>query len=217
MLKPETVVVIILVLFCFCNKNKHSKILAKEYNNKAMALVPFIENSDSCNKALGLLDTATHVDSTCFLCHYNKLMFLLQLKQANKAIITVNKLIELRPLAHDLYMTAGSIYEQMGDTVNASAYFRKSLSICNQVLDTMSEHNRDYDMLVLNKGLNLIMIDHNEEGNVVLKKLYNKQPPSKLKSIASSFINKRKKEILISLNQKSTVDSSSNSTSDTTR
>ncbi len=179
-----------------------------------MTLVPFIENTDSCKKALSLLDSATHADSTCFLCYHNKLMFLFQLNRTKEALATINGLIRLRPMAHDLYMTGGSFLERSGDSIRARPYFEKSLSLCNQALDTMQESNRDYDLLLLDKGLNLIMLGRNNEGNLLLTKLYNKQPASILKSFALSVINKSKKDILTELSRNSDVDSSTERTSE---
>lgn len=125
-----------------------------------MRLVPFIDNADSCKKAIRLLDSATHMDSDYFLGYYNKLMFLSQLNDYDKAVSTVNKLIELRPNANDLYLTGGLLYEKKGDTARALQYFQKSLAICNSVLDTMSQTNRDYEMLSNNRKELIQMIDN---------------------------------------------------------
>lgn len=100
------------------------------------------------------------MDSDYFLGYYNKLMFLSQLNDYDKAVSTVNKLIELRPNANDLYLTGGLLYEKKGDTARALQYFQKSLAICNSVLDTMSQTNRDYEMLSNNRKELIQMIDN---------------------------------------------------------
>ena len=143
---------------------------AIELNNKAMLLVPYLENSDSSRKALSLLEKATTIDSNYFMRYFNKLTFLSQLKQLNKAIATINKLIDLKPGANDLYMYGGFFYERTGDTVSSNSYFQKSLEICNQVLDTMSNNNTDYTMLVINKATNLIMLGEERKANESLEK-----------------------------------------------
>lgn len=169
---------------------------AVELNNKAMTLVAFIDNADSSKKAISLLNKATIIDSNYFLGHYNKLMFFNQLKQFDKAVLTVNKLIQLRPSAHDLYFTGGILYERIGDTVSSKQYFTKSLTICTTVLDTMSVTNTDYDMLLTNKAANLIMLGYQQQANGILKNLYDKQTDEELKMNTLLMMNKSKKQLL---------------------
>jgi tetratricopeptide (TPR) repeat protein len=170
--------------------------VAVELNNKAMTLVTFIDNADSSKKAISLLDKATTIDSNYFLGHCNKLMFFNQLKQFDKAVLTVNKLIRLRPFAHDLYLTGGILYERIGDTVSSKTYFTKSLTICSTVLDTMSVTNSDYEMLMGNKATNLIMLDNQQKANEILRKLYDKQTDEELKKNTLLMMNKSKKQLL---------------------
>ncbi len=169
---------------------------AVELNNKAMTLVPFIDNEDSIRKAITLLDNATSIDSSYFLGHFNKLMFYNQLKQFDKAVVTVNRLIRLRPDAHDLYLTGGILYERVGDTTASTNYFKKSLVICNKVLDTMNASNRNYQMLVENKAINLIMLGDTLAANQILIKLYESQTNEEQKKNTQSIMHKRKKELI---------------------
>ena len=108
----------------------------------------------------------------------------------------VNKLIQLRPSAHDLYTTGGILYERNGDTISSKAYFTKSLTICSTILDTISVTNRDYEMLMGNKATNLIMLDSQQEANEILKKLYDKQTNEELKKNTFLLMNKNKKQLL---------------------
>ena len=174
---------------------------AVDLNNKAMTLVRFIDNVDSSKKAISLLDNATSIDSNYFLGYYNKLMFFNQLKQFDKAVLTINKLIQLRPSAHDLYLTGGILYERIGDTISSKKYFEKSLTICNTVLDTMNKTNRDYEMLVGNEAVNLIMLGDEIKANELLKKLYDSQTDEALKKMTLSMMNTSKKELLASLRE----------------
>lgn len=161
-----------------------------------MTLVPFINNEDSARKAISLLDKATVIDSNYFLGHFNKLMFYNQLKQFDKAVLTVDKLIRLQPAAHDLYLTGGILHERLGDTIASRPYFEKSLAICNSVLDTMSTENRNYDMLVGNKAINLVMLGKQATANELLSRLYNSQTDEEQKKWTASLLNKNKKELL---------------------
>jgi tetratricopeptide (TPR) repeat protein len=184
---------------CSCGQKpaKHKvDTAAVKLNNKAMTLVPFIDNEDSVRKAISLLDKATTIDSVYFLGHFNKLMFYNKLKQFDKAVVTVNRLIQLRPAAHDLYLTGGILYERVGDTVASAGYFEKSLVICNTVLDTMNASNRDYEMLVGNKAINLIMLGDTSAANQLLTRLYESQTDEEQKKMTQSMMHKRKKELL---------------------
>ncbi len=84
---------------------------AIDYNYRITSLVQAIDNMDSCRKAISLLDSATSIDSSCFLCYYNKLMFYAKLKEYDKGIETINILIRRNPNAYDLYITASSFYK----------------------------------------------------------------------------------------------------------
>ena len=169
---------------------------AVEPNNRAMKLVAFIDNADSSTKAIALLEQATTIDTNYFLGHYNKLMFLSQLKQFDNAIATINKLILLRPGAHDLYLQCGFLYERVNDTVSSKAYFTKSFTICSAVLDTMSYTNSDYDMILSNKAINLVMLGEQEQANKTFKKLYDRQSDENSKNMILSIMNKNKIQLL---------------------
>jgi tetratricopeptide (TPR) repeat protein len=199
----------LLIAFYSCGQNsaKHKPDPAAVLlNNQAMTLVRYIDNADSSKKAISLLDQATEIDSNYFLGYSNKLMFFFQLKQFDKLIQTNNKLIQLRPSAHDLYLTGGMFYEQIGDTVSANRYFTKSLTICNAVLDTMNNKNRDFVMLTTNQAINLIMLNDSAKANNILKVLYDNQ------SDDPQFENVEKKYIqsLMNKNKKDLVDTMSN-------
>ncbi|MDB5224341.1 MAG: hypothetical protein JWN83_3008 [Chitinophagaceae bacterium] len=171
---------------------------AVRLNNQIIPLIRFTDNPDSCRKALLLLDSATAIDSNNFLAYDNKLMFLYGLKQYDKAILTVNELLRLRPNAHDLFMMKGNLYEIIGDTISSKSNFQKALTICNSVLDTMSTTNRDYVMLTTNKAINLIMLGDLIQANKILKNLYDTQPDD------SAFDNVEKKYILSLMNKNKT-------------
>ena len=174
---------------------------AVELNNRAMKLVKFIDNADSSKKAISLLDNATSIDSNYFLGHFNKLMFFNQLKQFDKAAETMNECIRIKPFAHDLYLAGGILYERIGDSISSKKFFEKSLAICNTVLDTMNKTNRDYEMLVGNEAVNLIMLGDEIKANELLKKLYDSQTDEALKKMTLSMMNKSKKELLASLTE----------------
>jgi len=195
----KIITLLLLITLCSCGQKKpYSKVDVNvaRLSNKIIPLTNYIDNPDSCKKALSFLDSATTIDSTCFLCYYNKLMFLSSLKQYDKGILTINRLLRLRPFANNLYLTGGVFYIKSGDTTSANAYFQKSLTICNNVLDTMSNDNRDYIMLTINKAINIIMLGDQIKGNEILKQLHDKQTDSTYRDYIASFMNKTKDELI---------------------
>ena len=202
------ITVFLLIAICSCGpKPKMHKVepAAVQLNNQAMTLVRFIDNADSSKKAIFLLDKATLIDSNYFLGYSNKLMFYYQLKQFDKLVWTNNKLIQLQPSAHDLYLRGGLFYEQIGDTVSANGYFNKSLTICNAVLDTMNNKSRDFVMMTTNQAINLIMLNDSTKGNNILKVLYDYVPEdlqfdNAEKKYIQSLIGKNKKDLVELLN-----------------
>jgi tetratricopeptide (TPR) repeat protein len=165
-------------------------------SNKIIPLVNHIDNPDSCKQALLYLDSATKIDNNCFLCYYNKLMFLYSLKQFHKAVETMNECIRIKPSAHDLYLTGGILYEKIGDTISSRKYFQKSLTLLNSVLDTIKVQDMTYEMLVSNKAINLIMLGDSKSGNDLLKAITDRQKEPELRERTLSFMNKTKKELV---------------------
>lgn len=165
-------------------------------SNKITPLVNYLRNPDSCKQALLYLDSATNIDNNCFLCYYNKLMFLYSLKQFGKAVETMNECIRIKSSAYDLYFTGGILYEKVGDTISSKKYFQKSLTILNPVFDTMAVQNLSYEMLATTKAINLIMLDDNKNGNNLLKGIADRQQMPELKKLTLSLMNKSKKELV---------------------
>lgn len=161
-----------------------------------MSMVKFLNNRDSAQKGISLLDRATSLDSNYFLGYYNKLIFYNQLREYDNAILTVDKLIRLKPNAHDLYLTGGLLREKTGDSTGAKAFFEKSLSLCNRVLDTMNQNNPDYEMFIGNKAMNLIMLNERSRGDQVLKHAYDRQADEETKNHILKIMKSSKKELI---------------------
>jgi len=123
-------------------------------------------------------------------------MFYAQLKEFNKAILTINKLIRLRPSAHDLYLTGGVLYELSGDSISARKFYEKSLAICNSTLDSMNNKNTDYEMLLGNKAINYIMLGDTTTANEIFRALLANQTDDEMKKITLSMMNKNRFELL---------------------
>ncbi len=120
-------------------------------------------------------------------------MFLYSLKQFDKAVETMNECIRIKPSAHDLYLTGGILYEKVGDTISSRNNFQKSLTILNSVLDTMKVQDMNYEMLVSNKAVSLIMLDDNKAGNDLLKGIAERQKRTWIKRV-DIIINEQKQK-----------------------
>ncbi len=172
MTKNEVLLIVTLFSLSACDqKSNKAKIdpAAVKLNYLAMDLYVY-QNNDSTSKAIKFLDSATGIDSNYFLGYYDKLMFLNQLKHYDEAIIAINNIIRLRPNANDFYLMGGIFCEKIGDTISSHNYFQNSLAICTEVLDTMNVKNRAYDMLVINKAINQIMLGQQKKGDSLLSR-----------------------------------------------
>lgn len=164
--------------------------------NKIIPLMNHVNNPDSCRKALSFLDSATAIDTNCYLCYYNKLMFLYSLKEYKKATIAINNAIRIKPYNQDLYSTGGILYKKINDTITSKKYFEKSLSICNNVLDTMNIKSEYYFPLASTKAVDLIMLGNYDKANELLKRIYDAQTDDLIKQEVKAFMNKDKDEII---------------------
>ena len=128
---------IAICLLCACKSNikKHPPPpVSLKYYSQALGLMKFVKEKDSCRKAIQLLDKATSSDSNFFNAHYNKLLFLNELKDYKKCIAVINSLNRIKPNANDIYLLGGVFLDKIGDTTLANNYFSKSLEICSSVL-----------------------------------------------------------------------------------
>jgi tetratricopeptide (TPR) repeat protein len=199
MINSKIYLIIISFVFLACGtKTDPKKInpIAVKLNDSAMGVFNYVDNIDSANKAIKLLDSATELDSNYFLAYYNKLIILNQQKDYDKAIETIKNLVRISPNANDTYFNGGIIYELMGDTISSRRYFQKSLEICNKILDTMSAPNKNYALLAVSKSANLIMLGQQINGNLFLKQVYEKQADSSLKQWMYPFLNKTKQGMI---------------------
>lgn len=136
-------------------------------------------------------------------------MFLSTLHQFDKATLVYNNLLRLQPNNGRLYLMRGSLYEHIRDTISAQKDFQTSLKIYNSILDTMSSKNRDYSAVLFDKALLLIMLDQQEQGNRLLKRLCNEEKNKTMKEVICSYVNKTKKELLTFEPPDHSVDSAS--------
>lgn len=164
-------------------------------NEQIIPLVNYYDNVDSSKKALWLLDSATVIDSNCYTCYYNKLLFLNTPNQSHRIGLTLKNLIRIRPNDHSLYLMRGNFYAQQGDTVSGKMDFQKSLEICDAILDTTRFNNPGYDAVLFDKAVILVMLDQPQKSNELFKQLCDKNAGME-KDFYCSCINKNKTELL---------------------
>lgn len=102
----------------------------------------------------------------------------------------------MRPLAYDLYFIGGILYYRASDTITSNAYFKKSLRICNAVLDTMKSRSWEYYGLVINKAVVLKILGNNKESDLVFKKLQDSTIDDQIKARTKTIMSKSRIEIL---------------------
>lgn len=166
---------------------------AKQLNDSAMFVAM---QTGSYGQAIELLDQATRIDSNYLTAYGNKLIFQLELKKFEEALITANNLIRINPDAPEHFANFGMIYECKGDTVLSKKFFTQAAKRYDIILDTMNPANKDYDLLLMNKAINLVLVGEQQKGNEILQELYIKQKDETNKQLITLFINKSKQEIL---------------------
>ena len=180
------------------NKNHKIDPTAKKLNDSAVLIVM---NTQDYEKAILLLNQATQIDSNYLIAYTNKLSFQLHLNQLDKALLSAYSLKRIKPDNPEYYVTIGMIYDLKSDTITSKRFFDEAATRYNAILDTMSATNKDYDMLLMNKAVNLVLIGQQQEANDILKQLYDKHKDESYREILASFMNKSKQDILNNLFQ----------------
>jgi tetratricopeptide (TPR) repeat protein len=131
-------------------------------------------DSENYTKAIALLNEAIKLDSNYYPAYTNKLSFQLALKQYSDALPTAKKINMLRPDDPVPYVSIGLLCEVLHDTISSQKYFAAADSHFNNILDTMDRTNIDYEQIMMNKGINLILLGQQQNGNELLRQLYEK-------------------------------------------
>ena len=166
-----------------------------------------IPQDSNYQKAIRLLNEAIKIDSNYYNAYSSKLSLQWMLKQYDNALATAKHLKNLRPNSPDSYVTVGLLYEKLNDTISSYKYFNTAISKYDTILDTMSIKNKMYDVLLMNKGIDLILAGQQIKGNEILKQLYKKSNDDLYKEMIVPFVNKSRKEVFENIfNPKSTTE-----------
>ena len=155
-----------------------------------------MQSANNYIKAISLLDQATQIDSNYSLAFSIKLSFQFSLNRLNDALITAKNLIRINPNNPESYVMTGGIYWKLEDSVSSIDHFTKAAVLFDKILDTMSTSNKTYETVLMNKAVNLILLDQQEKGNKILNELYSKQKDEAEKDMFRLFLNKSKNQIL---------------------
>lgn len=164
--------------------------------NQIMPLVNHLNNSDSCRKALLLIDSALAIDSDCYLCYYNKIMFLSALGDLEGSITAMDNCIRLNPNVPELHLAGGLFYSKKGDTTTGRLYFERSLAIINSVMDTAATEDLQFKVLETNKAINLLLLGDSIAGNKLLEAIVKKGDGLENNSLAKSLMHKTRSELM---------------------
>jgi len=202
MTTPKLSLYFFLLTLCACGQRdgetkKHTiDSKAKQLNDSAVALIRSMNDEDS-RKAILLLDEAIKIDSNYFTAYWNKFSLQSQLKQYDNAIVTGKQILNLNKNTPYYDFIIATLYYRKGDTSSANNYFRKTLALCDLVLDTINFKNRAaYEVVIMNKGVSLIFLGQQEKGNEILKQFYDSQTDTTYKTWTAAFMNKTKEQIL---------------------
>lgn len=196
-------VLFLLIGFSACSQQPEKKKYsidprARQFNDSAISITMYSQDYKS---AIQLLDEAIKIDSNYYIAFVNKLSFQVELNQFDKALETAKELHRIKPAAPDNFSLIGMLYEKIGDTLLSKQYFKDAGAQFNKILDTMNVKNKYYEILLMNKAVNLIFMGDQQKGNDMLKQLYNKTNDEAYREMLASLINKSRQEILDNFTQ----------------
>jgi tetratricopeptide (TPR) repeat protein len=185
------------VIFSCCQtlSKKEIRNAATKLNDSAVVLMQY-SNADSSLKAADYLNRATTIDTNFYLAYWNKLILEIQLKRLRDAIEVTNNLIRIRPASPDLYVTCGILNEKIENKSTANNYFNYALKIYKIILDTMDKKNNDYNLLLTNMAITIIILGDQIKGNKILQQIYVKQNNEAVKQSISELMNKNKDQLI---------------------
>jgi len=142
----------------------------RELNDSVIRMTANYTRPAAYPAALRLMNEAIRIDSNDFLSYRNKLFFQESLKQFDSAILTLDRLIRMRPDSADLYFQAGFYHELYGDSVRAKPYFLHALPLYkSMMLDMAPRSSEGRSNTYASFGETLIMLGHEKEVRAFIK------------------------------------------------
>jgi tetratricopeptide (TPR) repeat protein len=200
--KNSPIIFLAIFFICFIQsksasaQKNHYDPAAEKLNRSAMDTAMNSNSTRKLQSAINLLNQAIKIDSTYFPAYNNKMTFQITIKQYQEAINTGKQMIKLRPNNVAVTFTVGLLNDKIGDGFLAKQYYNKVLTTDNAVLDTMHTQNKAYSNVQLSKALCFIMLNEQQKGGTIIKKLYSTSTDSNYKAVYIQYMNKSKQDIL---------------------
>lgn len=147
------------------------------------------------SEAIQLLDKAILIDSSYYPALANKMTLQLEAQQFKEALGTI-KQIERLKVYPELYMGEGLIYYKLGNNDSSNVYLMKALQLYDTQLDTMSKEHKSYRSYLINKGVLLIILNRNNEGLKILKKMFVTEKNEWIKNSLSHLMKTNKEKLI---------------------
>jgi tetratricopeptide (TPR) repeat protein len=193
---------LIILLFAICLlscKQSHSQrsIDPKEKKILDNAVRIINQNSNQAKQdSIDSLNKVIKLDSNNTESYGRKFMFENDLKRYKDAIVTGTQMMRLIPQSASLKYMIGEVYERMGDTITAVEYYKTSLSMLNNLLDTMSTKDRHYRTGRGDKAIVLILLHQEKQGQQILKDLYESETDKIDKSMIQDYLNWKRHDFI---------------------
>jgi hypothetical protein len=131
------------------------------------------ENNQLVSRGIEILNKAIKADSTYLEAYDSKFGWEEELKRYDSLIVTGKKIMKLtsgQPEA-EVPLRMGESYELINNIDSAKAYYQRALSLYDQRINEMNQANASSDYEMSYKALVLILLNREQEGRAIFKKL----------------------------------------------
>ncbi len=169
---------------------------AKRLDDSAIKLFTTCGESADCYKKINvLLDEAVKIDPKWYEGWANLISYLGRTDQYDKCLTASIKLLQLYPDAPEAVFNCGIIQYKTKHPADALISFGHLLKIYDNLL-LKKPKIPNYNAVLTQKGITLILMDKDFEGKSILRKLYTDETEPYQKSFIAFYINKTKAEII---------------------
>jgi tetratricopeptide (TPR) repeat protein len=140
--------------------------MAIRLNNKAIALI----QEGKTDSALIFLDSAIKIDPSYHIAYANKSKIYCELGDLNQASVFAEKQILVKPDLAEGCTWTGLLFDKLGDTLKAFAYYRKSVEIYDVRL-LRNKDQKEAQANLLNKAFSLKLLGQEQMSQDTFKKM----------------------------------------------
>jgi len=166
-----TILSFVFVFFCNAQSAAVKNELITKYADSTLKTSSLKNDSASLYKIIFYSQKIIQLDSNNFSAYLRKYGAELRVKLYPNALLSLNKLISLRPNYTNFYTSYGLVNDFIGKNNISKTYYLKSLNMCNKILDTMSTSNNQYIFMVRDKAEILILLDKIKESNILIQEV----------------------------------------------